>query len=39
LWKPKTTAGVFLLSTPKGIMVDRDARLLNLGGELLCGIY
>lgn len=39
LWKPKTTSGVFLLSTPKGVMVDRDARLLNLGGELLCGIY
>lgn len=39
LWKPKNTAGVFLLSTPKGILVDRDARLLNVGGELLCGIY
>jgi ribosomal protein S8 len=27
------------LSTPKGILIDRDARLLNVGGELLLGIY
>jgi ribosomal protein S8 len=28
-----------LLSTPKGILTDKDARLLNVGGELLLGIY
>lgn len=39
LWKPKATAGFFILSTPKGILIDRDARLLNVGGELLLGIY
>jgi len=39
LWQPKTTRGTFILSTPKGYLVDRDARLLNLGGELLFGIY
>lgn len=39
LWKPKATAGLFILSTPKGLLIDRDARLLNVGGELLLGIY
>lgn len=39
LWKPKTTFGVFIVSTPIGLMVDREARLRNLGGEVLCGIY
>lgn len=39
LWKPKTTSGIFILSTPKGFYVDRDARFFNLGGELICGIY
>ncbi len=39
LWKPKTNIGLFIFSTPQGIMTDRDARLLNLGGEVLCGIY
>jgi ribosomal protein S8 len=29
---------VFILSTPKGIMTDFDARLLNLGGEVLLSI-
>lgn len=39
LWKPKSTGGIFVLSTPRGVMVDRDARLLNVGGEVLFGIY
>lgn len=39
LWKPKSTSGIFIFSTPLGIMTDREARLLNLGGELLCGVY
>lgn len=39
LWKPKATAGFFILSTPKGLLIDRDARLLNVGGELLLGVY
>lgn len=39
LWKPKSTMGVFILSTPKGFYTDRDARFFNLGGELICGIY
>jgi len=28
-----------VLSTPKGIMVDRDARRENVGGELLCTVW
>jgi len=28
-----------VLSTPKGFLEDKDARLLNVGGELLFGIY
>jgi len=39
LWQPKSNRGLFVLSTPKGFLVDRDARLLNVGGELLFGIY
>jgi small subunit ribosomal protein S8 len=39
LWKPKTNTGVLILSTPKGMLVDRDARLFNLGGELVCIIF
>jgi small subunit ribosomal protein S8 len=39
LWKPKSTSGIFILSTPKGFLVDREARLFNVGGELLLGVY
>jgi len=39
LWKPKSTSGIFIFSTPQGVMTDHEARLLNLGGEVLCGIY
>ena len=31
--------GVSVLSTPKGILVDRDARRENVGGELLCTVW
>lgn len=39
LWKPKTSSGIFIFSTSQGLMTDRDARFLNVGGEILCGIY
>lgn len=39
LWQQNTGQGILIISTPKGIMTDRDARLLNLGGEVLFGIY
>nr|ARQ82187.1 ribosomal protein S8 [Avrainvillea mazei] len=31
--------GVFILSTDKGIISDRDAKFHKIGGELLCSIY
>jgi len=31
--------GVAILSTNKGIMTDKEARALNVGGEVLCYIY
>ncbi len=39
LWKPKSTGGLLILMTPQGFLTDRDARLLNIGGEVFCGIY
>ena len=31
--------GINILSTPKGLLTDRKARELNVGGELLCSIW
>jgi len=31
--------GIAILSTPKGIMTDKEARSLNVGGEVLCYVY
>jgi small subunit ribosomal protein S8 len=31
--------GIAILSTPKGLLTDRQARRLGLGGELLCRIW
>jgi small subunit ribosomal protein S8 len=31
--------GVHILSTPKGILSDKNARKENLGGEVLCKVY
>jgi small subunit ribosomal protein S8 len=28
--------GIAILSTPKGIITDKEARQLNVGGEILC---
>ena len=38
---PKVTGGygVAILSTPKGLMVDREARKANIGGEILCRVW
>ena len=35
----KNGLGVAILSTPKGVMADRDARQQNVGGELICSVY
>ena len=31
--------GVAILSTPKGVMADHDARDHNVGGEILCTVF
>ncbi len=31
--------GIAILSTPKGVISDRDARKLNVGGELVCYVW
>jgi small subunit ribosomal protein S8 len=30
--------GITILSTPKGVITDKEARKLNVGGELICAI-
>lgn len=32
-------AGIVILSTSEGLMTDREARSLGIGGELLCSIW
>ena len=31
--------GVSILSTPKGVMADHEARVKNVGGEVLCHVF
>ncbi|HKR20026.1 MAG TPA: 30S ribosomal protein S8 [Stellaceae bacterium] len=31
--------GISILSTPKGVMSDNEARAANLGGEVLCRVF
>ena len=31
--------GISILSTPKGVMTDHEARENNVGGEILCQIF
>lgn len=31
--------GIAILSTSKGVMTDKEAKALNVGGEILCHIY
>ncbi|MFQ5636951.1 MAG: 30S ribosomal protein S8 [bacterium] len=31
--------GIAILSTPRGVISDRDARKLNVGGELVCYVW
>jgi len=35
----KNGFGMAILSTPKGVMTDREARKLHVGGELLCSVF
>ena len=31
--------GIYVLSTPSGVMSDHEARQANLGGEVLCKVF
>ena len=31
--------GIAIVSTSKGIMTDKEARVQNVGGEVLCYVY
>jgi small subunit ribosomal protein S8 len=31
--------GVAIVSTPKGVMADHEARTQNVGGEILCTVF
>jgi ribosomal protein S8 len=31
--------GIFIISTTKGLMTDKEARFLNLGGEVLLSVF
>ena len=31
--------GIVIISTPSGVMTDREARSRNIGGELLCSVW
>jgi len=31
--------GISILSTPKGVMSDHEARAANVGGEVLCRVF
>jgi len=31
--------GILILSTSKGIITDKEARVMNIGGEILCYVY
>ena len=37
--KIKNGLGVSIVSTSKGIMSDNDARMKNIGGEIICRVF
>ena len=39
LEKPYGGLGISILSTPKGVMSDQQARQKNVGGEILCEVF
>lgn len=39
LTKVANGLGVVILSTPKGVMSDNEARAANVGGEVLCTVF
>lgn len=39
LHRPYSGLGIAVLSTPRGVLSDNDARALNVGGEVLCQVF
>jgi small subunit ribosomal protein S8 len=39
LHRPYNGLGIAVLSTPRGVMSDNDARAANVGGEVLCQLF
>lgn len=39
LYLPKKGYGILIVSTPKGLMTSREAKKMNLGGEVICEIW
>lgn len=37
--KSRNGQGIFIVSTPKGVVTGYEARSLKVGGELLCEVY
>jgi len=37
--KSRDGHGIYIISTPKGVVTGYEARSLNVGGELLCEVY
>lgn len=37
--KSRNGKGIYIVSTPKGVITGYEARSLNVGGELLCEVY
>jgi small subunit ribosomal protein S8 len=37
--KSRNGVGIFIVSTPKGIVTGYEAHVLGVGGELLCEVY
>ena len=37
--KVRNGLGMYVLSTPKGVMSDAEARAQNVGGEILCRVF
>jgi small subunit ribosomal protein S8 len=31
--------GIIIVSTPRGVMTDHEARVANIGGEVLCKVF
>lgn len=37
--KSRNGQGIYIVSTPKGLVTGYEARSLNVGGELICEVY